>query len=109
MVGRPWHHPVIDLPESLTVTTEYHMLKVQCSECGAQTRAELPAGVESGAFGPRLRATIVMLAAMLLSRRAIALVLADVLTPGSRLARSRRSSRRRAALAGPWEAIKRAV
>lgn len=110
VVGRPWRHQVIELPESAILTTEYQMLKVACSGCGVHTRAELPAGVEPGAFGPRLRATIVMLAAMLLSRRAIALVLADMfaakLSTGSieKIIKDAGD-----ALAGPWEAIKRAV
>ncbi|MCA1700215.1 MAG: transposase, partial [Actinobacteria bacterium] len=77
---------------------------------GTHTRAELPAGVERGAFGPRLRATVVMLAAMLMSRRATALMLADMfgatLSTGSVEKIFKDAS---ATLAGPWEAIKRAV
>lgn len=110
VVGSPWRHQVIELPESSIITTEYQMMKVACSECGAHTRAELPAGVESGAFGPRLRATIVMLAAMLLSRRAIALILCDMF--GAKLSTGSVEKIIKdagAVLAGPWEAIKRAV
>jgi len=48
---------------------------VRCPACQTHTRARLPADVEPGAFGPRLRATVVMLAVMLLSRRASAALL----------------------------------
>jgi transposase len=110
VVGRPARHQVIDLPESAVLTTEHQLLKVACPACGTHTRAELPDGVERGAFGPRLRATVVMLAAMLMSRRATALVLADMfgakLSTGSveKILKDASTS-----LAEPWEAIKRAI
>jgi transposase len=110
VVGRAARHQVIDLPESAVLTTEHQLLKVVCPGCGTHTRAELPAGVERGAFGPRLRATVVMLAAMLMSRRATALVLADMfgakLSTGSVEKILKDASR---SLAEPWQAIKRAV
>jgi transposase len=110
VVGRPARHQVIDLPASAVLTTEHQLLKVACPACGTHTRAELPDGVEPGAFGPRLRATVVMLAAMLMSRRATALVLADMfgakLSTGSVEKILKDAS---ASLAGPWDAIKRAV
>ena len=110
VVGRPARHQVIDLPESAVLRTEHQLLKVACPACGTHSRAELPAGVERGAFGPRLRATVVMLAAMLMSRRATALVLADMF--GARLSTGSVEKILKdasATLAGPWEAIKRAV
>ena len=110
VVGAAARHQAIDLPESAVVTTEHQLLKVACPRCGTHTRAVLPAGVERGAFGPRLRATVVMLAAMLMSRRATALVLADMfgaaLSTGSVEKILKDAS---ASLQGPWEAIKRAV
>ena len=110
VVGRPARHQVIDLPQSAVLTTEHQLLKVACPGCGTHTRAELPDGVERGAFGPRLRATVVMLAAMLMSRRATALALADMfgakLSTGSVEKILKDAS---ASLAGPWEAIKHAV
>jgi transposase len=109
-VGRAARHQVIDLPESAVVTTEHQLLKVACPGCGTRTRAELPAGVERGAFGPRLRATVVMLAAMLMSRRAVAVMLADMfgaaISTGSVEKILKDAS---VSLAEPWEAIKRAV
>jgi transposase len=110
VVGRPARHQVIDLPESAVVVTEHELLKVCCPDCATHTRAELPEGVERGAFGPRLRATVVMLAAMLMSRRATALVLRDMfgatLSTGSveKILKDASTSLRE-----PWEAIKRAV
>lgn len=110
VVGRPARHQVIELPESAVVTTEHQLLKAACAGCGAHTRAVLPAGVEPGAFGPRLRATVVMLAVMLMSRRASAVVLSDMF--GARLSTGsveKILKDANASLAGPWEAIKRAV
>lgn len=110
VVGRAARHQVIDLPESAVVVSEHQLLKVCCPDCGTHTRAELPAGVERGAFGPRLRATVVMLAVMLMSRRATALMLADMfgakLSTGSVEKILKDAS---ASLQEPWEAIKRAV
>ena len=110
VVGRAARHQVIDLPETVVVTTEHQMLKVACPGCGAHTRAELPHGVETGAFGPRLRATVVMLAAMLMSRRATLVLLADMF--GARISLGSVDTILKQAsdsLAAPWEAIKRAV
>jgi transposase len=110
VVGRPARQQVIDLPESAVVMTEHQLLKVACPACGTHTRAELPAGVERGALGPRLRATVVMLAAMLMSRRATALMLADMF--GAKLSTGSVEKILKdvsASLAKPWEAIKRAV
>ena len=81
-----------------------------CAGCDAHTRAELPAGVEAGAFGPRLRATVVLLAVMLMSRRATRALLGDMvavqISSGSIDSILKGASD---ALAAPWEAIKRAA
>ena len=110
VVGRPVRHQVIELPESAVVTTEYQLQKVACPGCGTHTRGELPEGVEPGSFGPRLRATVVMLAVMLLSRRAIVTVLGDMF--GARIATGSVEKILKdasASLKEPWEAVKRAV
>jgi len=110
VVGRPARHQVIELPETVVVTTEHQLLKVCCDGCATHTRAELPVGVEPGAFGPRLRATVVMLAVMLMSRRATALLIGDMF--GARVSTGSVEKILRdasAALLAPWEAIKRAV
>jgi transposase len=110
VVGRPARHQVIELPDSAVITTEHQLLKAACPGCGTHTRATLPAGVEPGAFGPKLRATVVTLASTLMSRRTTALVLADMfgakLSTGSveKILKDASGS-----LTEPWEAIKRAV
>ena len=101
---------MIELPETVVVTTEHQLLKVCCDGCATHTRAELPVGVEAGAFGPRLRATVVMLAVMLMSRRATALLIGDMF--GARVSTGSVEKILKdasAALLEPWEAIKRAV
>lgn len=110
IVGRPVRHQVIELPDAVVVTTEHQLLKVCCPGCGTHTRAELPAGVERGAFGPRLRATVVMLAAMLMSRRATLTLLWDMFGVQISLGSIDHILKQASdALAVPWEAIKRAV
>ena len=110
VVGKPWRHQVIELPEKIVVTTEHQLWKVCCPDCTAHTRAELPDDVEPGAFGPRLRATVVMLVVMLMSRRATKTLLVDMfgvtISVGSIENILKIASE---ALAAPWEAIKQAV
>jgi len=109
-VGKPVRHQVIELPDSVVVTTEHRLVKVCCPGCQTHTRAELPAGVEPGAFGPRLRATVVMLAAMLMSRRATLTLLGDMF--GARVSLGSIDNILKQAsdvLAAPWHAIQQAV
>ena len=109
-VGKPVRHQVIELPDSVVVTTEHRLVKVCCPGCQTHTRAELPAGVEPGAFGPRLRATVVMLAAMLMSRRATLTLLGDMF--GARVSLGSIDNilkQASDALAAPWHAIQQAV
>jgi transposase len=49
----PLRHQVWELPDILPVVTEYQRHRLVCS-CGVSTCGELPAGVSSGAAGPRL-------------------------------------------------------
>jgi transposase len=110
VVGRPARHQVIELPDTIVLTTEHRLLKVSCPGCGTHTRAQLPDGIEPGAFGPRFRATVVMLAAMLLSRRATLTLLRDMF--GARVSLGSIQTileQCSEALLAPWEAIKAAV
>ena len=110
VVGSPARHQVIELPETVVVTTEHQLLKVCCEDCATHTRAELPEGVEHGAFGPRLRATVVMLAVMLMSRRATVTLLRDMFGVQISLGSVEKILKQASdALAAPWEAIKAAV
>lgn len=109
-VGRPARHQVIELPDTCVVTTEHQLLKVVCAGCGTHNRAQLPAAVEQGAFGPRLRASVVTLAAMLMSRRTTMALLRDMF--GAKLSVGSIDNILKQAgelLASPWQAIQRAA
>ncbi|MBA3748847.1 MAG: IS66 family transposase [Solirubrobacterales bacterium] len=109
-VGRAARHQVIELPDTVVVTTEHRLVKLRCAGCRTHTRAELPEGVEPGAFGPRLRATVVMLAVMLLSRRATVTLLGDMFGAKISVGSVQRILEQASdALKAPWEAIQRAV
>lgn len=109
-VGKPARHQVIELPDTCVVTTEHRMLRVVCAGCGTHTRAELPTDVEQGAFGPKLRASVVTLAAMLMSRRTTVALLKDMF--GARISVGSVDNILKQAgelLASPWQAIQRAA
>jgi transposase len=58
----PLRHQVAEIPPVRPDVDEYHLHKLTCSCCGTATRADLPAGVPAGPFGPRLRAILTMFA-----------------------------------------------
>src|SRR5262245_265005 len=58
----PLRHQVAEIPPVRPDVDEYRLHKLTCSCCGTITRAELPAGVPTGSFGPRLRAILTMFA-----------------------------------------------
>src|SRR5450756_2571431 len=60
--GAPARYQVAELPPTAVILSEHRLQRLRCPECGAVTRAELPAGVPPGAFGPRLQAAVVTLA-----------------------------------------------
>jgi transposase len=53
---QPQRHQVMELPPSPPVVTEYQLHRLVCPVCGVATRADLPAGVPTGGFGPRVQA-----------------------------------------------------
>jgi transposase len=61
-VGKPARHQVAELPEVAVLLCEHRLQRLRCPECGAVTRAALPAAVPRGAFGPRLQAAVATLA-----------------------------------------------
>src|SRR5450830_171209 len=61
-VGTPARHQVAELPSTAVILSEHRLQRLRCPECGAVTRAELPAGVPPGAFGARLQAAVATLA-----------------------------------------------
>lgn len=58
----PARHQVAEIPPVRPDVDEYRLHRLTCSRCGTTTRAELPAGVPTGPFGPRLRAILAMFA-----------------------------------------------
>jgi transposase len=60
--GEPVRHQVTELPPVRDVVTEHQLQHVRCGVCGTTTGAILPPDVPPGAFGPRLQATVAVLA-----------------------------------------------
>jgi len=58
----PRRHQVAEIPPVEAEVTEYRLHRLTCSACGTCTCASLPAGVPTGAFGPRLQALLAVLA-----------------------------------------------
>ena len=61
-LGRPARHQVAELPAIAVTLSEHRLQRLRCPDCGAVARANLPAEVPPGAFGPRLQAAIATLA-----------------------------------------------
>ena len=57
---KPWHHQVIELPPLPSVVTEYQWHQLTCAACGDVARVSWPTGVPSGAYGPRVQATVAL-------------------------------------------------
>lgn len=73
----PRRHQVVDLPPVKPYVIEYQLAELGC-ECGARTRAELPAGVPAGAFGPRMTAMVAICTGKFrMSKRSVQELLAD--------------------------------
>src|SRR5450830_1866371 len=58
----PQGHQVCELPPIAVWVSEHRLQRLRCPACAAETRAQLPAGVSPGAFGPRLQAAVATLA-----------------------------------------------
>src|SRR5215469_6314533 len=59
---QPRRHQVAEIPPVRAEVTEYRLHRLTCTACGTRTCALLPAGVPTGAFGPRLQALLAILA-----------------------------------------------
>jgi len=59
--GGPARHQVVELPPLAVEISEQRLQRVCCPDCGRTVRAELPAGVPRGCFGPKLEAAIAVL------------------------------------------------
>ena len=76
----PIRHQVAEVPPVLPVVDEYRLHRLTCPRCRTATRATLPPGVPTGAFGPRLRAILSVLAgAYRLGKRPIRQLAFDLL------------------------------
>src|SRR3954449_1081856 len=58
----PIRHQVAELPPVQPTVDEYRLHRLVCPRCRTSTCASLPPGVPRGAFGPRLRAILSVLA-----------------------------------------------
>ena len=58
----PLRHQVAEVPPVTPVVDEYRLHRLVCPRCRTSTCAALPPGVPAGAFGPRLRAILSVLA-----------------------------------------------
>jgi transposase len=59
--GVPARHQVAELPPLAVEISEHRLQRLCCPDCGRTVRAELPAGVPRGCFGPKLEAAIAAL------------------------------------------------
>src|SRR5262249_2948900 len=59
---QPRRHQVAEIPPVEAEVTEYRLHLLTCPDCGTRTCGPLPAGVPTGAFGPRLQALLAVLA-----------------------------------------------
>lgn len=74
----PYRHQVTDIPPVVAEVTEYRLHSLTCPACGTESRAELPTGVPSTAFGPRLQAMVALLTGRYhLSKRDVVEVMSD--------------------------------
>jgi len=76
---QPRQHQVAEVPPFRPEVTEYRLHRLICPQCDTRTCASLPAGVPTGAFGPRLQALLAVLAgAYRLGKRPIRQLSQDV-------------------------------
>jgi transposase len=76
----PIRHQVAEVPPVRPVVDEYRLHRLRCPHCRTSTCAALPPGVPAGAFGPRLRAMLSVLAgAYRLGKRPIRQLALDLL------------------------------
>ncbi len=76
----PLRHQVAEVPPVQPVVDEYRLHRLRCPRCRTVTCATLPPGVPTGAFGPRLRAILSVLAgAYRLGKRPIRQLASDLL------------------------------
>lgn len=107
----PRRHQVWELPPIAVIVSEHRLHRLACPDCGRETRAELPAHVPRGAFGPRLQAAVAALSVRnRISRRDVAALCADLfgcpLSVGAADAICQRMS---GALVNPYAELRQAI
>lgn len=107
----PLRHQVAEVPPIEPTVDEYRLHRLVCPDCGTSTCGTLPPGVPAGAFGPRLRAILSVLAgAYRLGKRPIRQLAADLLGLSISLGMISRLERQAAAeLEAPVEELRRYV
>src|SRR5919202_3392988 len=76
----PTRHQVAEVPPIQPAVDEYRLHRLKCPRCRTTTCAKLPPGVPTGAFGPRLRVILGVLAgAYRLGERPIRQLASDLL------------------------------
>ncbi len=107
----PHPHQVAELPEVRPDVVEYRLHRLICPACRKATRAALPPGVPTGAFGPRLLATIALLTGRYrLSKRLARAALSDLLGLSISVGMVSKAERRaEAATAGPVAEVAQAI
>jgi len=75
---QPARHQVWEIPPVQPYVEEFQLHGFWCPDCGGFTRAALPEGVPTGAFGPRLEATTAIFSGVYrMSKRSLESILAD--------------------------------
>jgi transposase len=98
----PVRHQVAEVPPVRPDVDEYRLHRLTCSDCGATTRATLPAGIPTGPFGPRLRAILAMFAGSYrLAKRPIQQLASDLFGLDVSLGMISKLERRAAEVLGP--------
>jgi transposase len=107
----PLRHQVAEVPPIEPTVDEYRLHRLVCPRCGTSTCATLPPGVPAGAFGPRLRAILSVLAgAYRLGKRPIRQLASDLLGLTISVGMVSRLERQAAAeLEAPAEQLRRYV
>jgi transposase len=76
----PVRHQVVDIPKIVPFVIEHQLHRLVCPHCHTTTCAELPVGVESGGYGPRLSSLVGLLGSVYhLSHRKVQGLLDQVL------------------------------
>src|SRR5262249_48857347 len=110
--ARAWRHQVVELVGRLTLRGPEHQMEVRrWTAWGRRARADLPAGVPKGAFGPKLTAVAAMLLGRYrLSRREVQRLMADLWeVPVSLGGVARLQQSQSEALKTPYDEARRAV